>query len=83
MKEKKSKRRYNTYLKAKKQKNISLNKEVELGYFFKQNAMDCGNSKCVLCGNPRKHKKFSKNETLTKQEKLSDIIFKEQKKDLL
>ena len=51
---KKALRRYNTYIKALKQLKISGRTDLSLGYFKKQNAMDCGNSKCFLCGNPRR-----------------------------
>ena len=54
-----------------------MNENIPLGHFKKQNAMDCGNPKCCLCGNPRKSKKLNKKDSLSIQEKranLKDII---------
>ena len=65
-------RRSNTFKKAKRQQRIAIKSGDSdyraLGYYKKQNAMDCGQAKCVLCGNPRKHKAFSKRWTLSVQE---------------
>jgi hypothetical protein len=66
---KKSLRRYNTYLKALRQLKISKRDDLSLGYFKKQNAMDCGITKCYLCGNPRRSKVSNKKDKLTYQEK--------------
>lgn len=55
---------------------------IPLGRFKKQNAMDCGNPKCCLCGNPRKSKKLNKQEYLTLQEKIADIKIEFELKNL-
>tara|TARA_B100000700_G_C15063470_1_gene867710 strand:+ start:9250 stop:9504 length:255 start_codon:yes stop_codon:yes gene_type:complete len=65
-------RRFKTKVKAEKNLKVlkqksHTNNKTSLGYFYKQHPMDCGNSKCCLCGNPRKNKKVK--EDLTIQEK--------------
>lgn len=62
-----SKRRHKDENAIKKQTKIAKNLGVpveEPHKFAKRHAMDCGNPKCVLCGNPRKIFK-----ELTQQEK--------------
>lgn len=75
-----AKRRYNNYKKQLKQKKIAKN-DNSLGFYNKRKAMDCGRSKCCLCGNPRKHKKFSKKDTLTIQELKANEFQKSQHLD--
>lgn len=51
-------RRFKTFVSAKKQQLIARQHGQaipELGRFKKQNAMDCGNPRCFLDGNPRKN----------------------------
>lgn len=60
VKEYRSKRLFKDQVKAKKQKNILKAHHVDIdpflseNYFAKKHAMNCGNSNCVMCGNPRK-----------------------------
>ena len=59
-KEKHSKRLFTDKVKAKKQKNILKDYHLDVDpfesviYFNKKHALICGNSNCVMCGNPRK-----------------------------
>lgn len=85
-KTKRSQRRYKTYIHAKKQLQIKKNSYhiyddfdywiFQLGRYNKRNALDCGQSKCSMCGNPRNHKWNSKKNTLTLQELKSLESFK-------
>lgn len=43
--------------------------EDELHRYSKHHAMDCGQTGCVLCGNPRHNKAFKTKDKLTIQEK--------------
>jgi hypothetical protein len=45
----------------------------------KQHAMDCGNPKCALCGNPRRNAWYKKNRLTTQERRLFQDL--EQKKD--
>tara|TARA_B100002019_G_C21133722_1_gene529636 strand:- start:67 stop:324 length:258 start_codon:yes stop_codon:yes gene_type:complete len=66
-------RRFKTQLKAKKKlKSLKQNPHMDynfksLGYFYKHHPMDCGNSKCCICGNPRKNKKVKEDLTIQEQ----------------
>lgn len=42
------------------------------GKYRKRRAMDCGNPRCTLCGNPRRHgtRYVSGDEKITKQERV-------------
>jgi hypothetical protein len=82
-------RRYKTYVHAKNQQKIHLDTFWEndddrlsftknLGKYKKQNAMDCGQTNCIHCGNPRNHKAFCYKWTYTLQEQKSDINYREQ-----
>lgn len=79
-------RRYLTYINAKKQKEINNfnyfnnfnNQKIHLGYFKKQNAMDCGNKRCLICGNIRKSKKRNPKERLSFQEVKNNVNYLEQ-----
>jgi len=58
-KEKRSKRLQKDEVKAKKQYNIAkqygfIKKDVTPHFYAKKHSMNCGNSNCVMCGNPRK-----------------------------
>ena len=59
-KEKRSRRIYNDGVKAKRQKDIlkaygaDFKPFESANYYAKRHALNCGNSNCVLCGNPRK-----------------------------
>jgi hypothetical protein len=67
----KSKRIAKTGNSARKQYNIAKEHGMNpdsLHKFAKKHAMDCGNPKCFLCGNPRKTHK----DKLTVQEKKSN-----------
>lgn len=69
MKEKKrALRRYNNYIKAKKQIELlsiyNIETQKSLGYYVKHNSLNCGNSKCYYCCNPRRNKKISKHLTI-------------------
>lgn len=78
-------RRYLTYIHAKKQQEINNFHNIDtmhLGYFKKQNAMDCGNSKCFLCGNVRKSKKRNPKDRITLQELKQNINYAQQIKDI-
>jgi hypothetical protein len=73
-------RRYNTYIKALRQQKLYQiqrfdNHVLPLGYFKKHNAMDCGNPKCGICGNPRKSRMYqgTKVKKLTLQELKNNI----------
>jgi ribosome-associated protein YbcJ (S4-like RNA binding protein) len=71
-------RRYLTLNHSKKQQKINyLHKEeyISLGYFKKQNAMDCGITKCIGCGNPRKSNKLNKKDKITIQEKRFNLKY--------
>lgn len=67
-----SKRRYND--------DVAIKRQIKIlkGYghpikephrYNKHHAMDCGNPRCCLCGNPRHNKSFKKKDKLTMQEK--------------
>ena len=78
-------RRYLTYIHAKKQQEINYlhkGEYINSGYFKKQNAMDCGVSKCIGCGNPRKSKKRKPKDRLTIQELKQNINYSQQIKDI-
>lgn len=56
-----SKRRAKTFAAAKRQQKIATRFDPdpytegkELGRFMKRHALDCGNSKCIICGNSRR-----------------------------
>lgn len=58
---KRSKRRLKTKAAARKQQKIAARFEkdlfasgMELGRFAKHHALDCGNSRCTVCGNLRR-----------------------------
>jgi hypothetical protein len=79
---KKALRRQKTQNYIQKQKKIvSINSHHSFnrsgGYFKKQAAMDCGNPKCGLCGNPRKSKAFKGRDNSTLQEKKSQLSLHE------
>lgn len=71
---KSSKRRFKTVVASKRQYHIlrEYGRDVDpekLHKYAKRHAMDCGNARCSVCGNPRRSKLFKTNERLTTQEK--------------
>lgn len=72
---KKQERRFYNDVKIKKQQVINSyynkNSTIQPGKFRKHHALNCGNSKCVFCSNPRR---VFKDKTL--KEHSSDFIFK-------
>lgn len=57
VKEKRTRRLHKEQIKVKKQVKIAklYGQVIEQSHrFAKKHAMDCGNPKCFLCGNPRK-----------------------------
>lgn len=78
---KRAERRYNTYIKAKKQINIlkqyDFNEEkFILGKYKKQHALNCGRSGCFMCCNPRRT--FGH---ITLKEEIANINYKENLKE--
>lgn len=78
---KRSQRRYNSYIKAKKQINIlkqyDFNEEkFILGKYKKQHALNCGRSGCFMCCNPRRT--FGH---ITLKEEIANINYKENLKE--
>lgn len=71
---KNSKRRFKTAVASKRQYTIAKGHGIDadpekLHKFAKRHAMDCGNPRCGLCGNPRRSKLLKTKERLTTQEK--------------
>ena len=60
IKEKRSKRLFSDKIKSKRQKKIlkchglDTNPFESENYYNKRHSLNCGNSNCVICGNPRK-----------------------------
>lgn len=78
-------RRHLTYIHAKRQQkinNIHNTETIYLGYFKKQNAMDCGNKQCFTCGNVRKSKKRNPKDKLSLQEVKNNLNYLQQLKDI-
>lgn len=74
---KRSKRRYINYLKAKKQLNLlkmydTVPDKLVIGKYKKQNALNCGRAACCMCTNPRRISGY-----LTLKEILADLNYKE------
>ena len=74
-----SKRRHKARMKMIKQYKIAKDYDVlPTGYednihiFHKHNALNCGNSNCPMCGNPRKF--FGE---VTRQEQIADEMFED------
>lgn len=55
-KTKRSERLHDDLVAAERQRKIAKhhNNEKSLGHYVKLHAMTCGDSNCVMCGNPRK-----------------------------
>ena len=74
-KDRHSKRRHKTEVKSKRQAKIAKAAGIKVESphrFAKQHATNCGNSNCVMCGNPRK---FFGDKTI--QEQRFDEIYKQ------
>lgn len=78
---KRAERRYNTYIKAKKQIDIlkyyDFSKEkFILGKYKKQHALNCGRAGCPSCCNPRRTFGY-----ITLKEEIANINYKENLKE--
>ncbi len=52
------------------------------GALKKQNPLDCGNPKCIMCSNPRKIYKGKTCDELTRQEQKAALSAKEQLEEM-
>lgn len=83
VKEKRSRRRHDNFVKSIKQANIAKHvghiEVTEPHRYNKHHAMNCGIPQCVMCGNPRRISKGSAR--LTMQELRMRINEKEEKNE--
>lgn len=58
-----------------RQKNVFAPRDIEPGRFRKRRAMDCGNPRCPMCGNPRRN---GRSQPLTLKEQLHRKVLHEE-----